>query len=229
LGAGLGMVSEEAAVRGANPVAIEPGNGFREITLERIRRGGRGMVIAAAGENLPFRDNSFNVVISIEVLEHVKRPAAMLREVYRILKPGGWFYFTCQNYLCFREAHYCIAWLPLLPKPLGVLYLRLRQRPTEFLRTSITYTTLPWVRRRLRTIGFRSVRERDIAALCRSPASIKTRWKRVILVAARRLVSTDVLVRAIAWSDQTAHAFRPNIRELVQKPYVRLTTERPLS
>ena len=76
-------------------------------------------MIAAVGESLPFRDNSFDVIISLEVLEHVEQPAAVPREVYRILRPGGWFYLSCPNYLSFREVHYDVAWLPLLPKPLG--------------------------------------------------------------------------------------------------------------
>jgi 2-polyprenyl-3-methyl-5-hydroxy-6-metoxy-1,4-benzoquinol methylase len=219
LGAGLGRLSEEAAVRGATPIAIEPGSGFREIALERIRRGGRGMVVAAVGENLPFRDNSFDVVISLEVLEHVESPAAMLREVRRILKPGGWFYLTCPNYLSFREVHYNVAWLPLLPKTLGSLYLRLRGRYPEFLMTSITYTTLPWVRRELRRLGLESLSDKSISALCRSPDLIKTRWKRAIVLAARTFVSTDRLVKAIAWREQLPYLCKRGISELVQKPY----------
>ncbi len=218
LGAGLGMLSEEAAVRGAIPIAVEPGSGYREIALDRIRRGGRGSVIAAVGESLPFRDNSFDVIISLEVLEHVEQPAAVLREVYRILRPGGWFYLSCPNYLSFREVHYDVAWLPLLPKPLGSLYLRLRRRPTEFLRTSITYVTLPWVRRELMTLGLRSVREREISGMCQSPSLIRKRWKRAVVLAARRLLSTDRLAKTIAWLDQTAHLCTPSIAELVQKP-----------
>ena len=218
LGAGLGMLSEEAAVRGANPIAVEPGSGYREIALARIRRGGRGAVIAAVGENLPFPENSFDMIISLEVLEHVEDPAAMLREVFRILRPGGWFLLTCPNYLSFREVHYNVVWLPLLPKSLGSLYLRLRGRPTEFLRSSITYVTLPWVRRELIKLGLRSVREREISDMCQSPSMIGKRWKRAAVLAARRLVSTDVLAKTIAWLDQTAHLCTPSISELVQKP-----------
>jgi SAM-dependent methyltransferase len=218
LGAGLGMLSEEAAFRGATPVAIEPGSGFRHITLERIQRGGRGVVIAAMGEHLPFRDSSFDVVISLQLLEHVEHPAAVVREVYRILKPGGWLYLTCANYLSFHEGHYDIALLPLLLKRLGALYLRLRGRPTEFLKTSITYTTLPGVRRTLRACGFLSMRERHIAALCRAPAAMNTPWKRGMVLAARRWVSADVLARALACLEQTAHVCTPNFSELVQKP-----------
>jgi 2-polyprenyl-3-methyl-5-hydroxy-6-metoxy-1,4-benzoquinol methylase len=218
LGAGLGMLSEEAAVRGANPVAVEPGSGYREIALDRIRRGGNGAVIAAVGESLPFRDNSFDVIISLEVLEHVEDPAAVLGEVVRILKPGGWFYVSCPNYLSFREVHYNVAWLPLLPKPLGSLYLRLRRRPTEFLQNSITYVTRPGVRRQLRALGLQSVRDRHISAVCRSPSLVNHPWKRAVLETTRRFVSADVLVRAIAWLDQAVFLCTPSIAELVQKP-----------
>ncbi len=41
---------------------------------------------------LPFKDESFCGVISCGVLEHVPNPAASLREIHRILKPGGYFY-----------------------------------------------------------------------------------------------------------------------------------------
>jgi 2-polyprenyl-3-methyl-5-hydroxy-6-metoxy-1,4-benzoquinol methylase len=221
LGAGLGTVSEEAAVRGANPVAIEPGSGFREIVSRRIERTGRGMVVAASAESLPFPDNSFDIVISMEVLEHVESPTAMLREICRIIRPGGWLYLTCPNYLSFREVHYDMAWLPFLPKTLGRLYLRLRRKPTEFFERSITYTTLPWVRRRLRALGLRSVRELEMAAMCRSPASINTRWKRAVVTLVRTVVPIDLMIKAIACFDRTIyfcrHLCTPGIAELVQK------------
>jgi 2-polyprenyl-3-methyl-5-hydroxy-6-metoxy-1,4-benzoquinol methylase len=218
LGAGLGMVSEEAAVRGATPVAIEPGNGFREIALERIRRSGSGVVIAAMAEHLPFRDGCFDVVVGLQVLEHVQDPAAVIREVYRILKPGGWFYLTCPNYLSFCEGHYDVVWLPLLPKFLASLYLRLRGRPTEFLNTSITYTTLPGVRRMLRRCGFLSVRESDIFDRCRSPGLINNSHKRFIIRSARRLVSADALAKTMLLREQLTHLWVRDFAELAQKP-----------
>jgi 2-polyprenyl-3-methyl-5-hydroxy-6-metoxy-1,4-benzoquinol methylase len=218
LGAGLGMLSEEAAFRGATPVAIEPGNGFREITLERIRRSGSGVAIAAMAENLPFRHSCFDVVVGLQVLEHVQYPASVIGEVYRILKPGGWFYLTCPNYLSFYEGHYDVVWLPLLPKFLGSLYLRLRGRPTEFLNTSITYTTLPGVRRMLRRCGFLSVRESDIYDRCRSPDLIKNSRKRFIIRAARRLLSANALAKAMLLHEQLVHLWIRDFAELVQKP-----------
>lgn len=41
-------------------------------------------------EPLPFPDRSVDLIICDWVLEHISDPAFMLREVHRILKPGGW-------------------------------------------------------------------------------------------------------------------------------------------
>jgi SAM-dependent methyltransferase len=43
------------------------------------------------GEHLPFDNASFDLVYCKQVLEHVARPHELLREVARVLQPGGWF------------------------------------------------------------------------------------------------------------------------------------------
>jgi SAM-dependent methyltransferase len=39
--------------------------------------------------NIPFQDDSVDVIVSIAVLEHVPDPAKVVAEFYRVLKPGG--------------------------------------------------------------------------------------------------------------------------------------------
>ncbi len=40
--------------------------------------------------NLPFDDNSFDVILCNHVLEHIPNDTKAMQELYRILKPGGW-------------------------------------------------------------------------------------------------------------------------------------------
>lgn len=48
-------------------------------------------------EDLPFSDREFDVVVSLWVFEHLADPARVLREAYRITKPGGRFFFVTPN------------------------------------------------------------------------------------------------------------------------------------
>jgi SAM-dependent methyltransferase len=46
------------------------------------------------GRVMPFRDGEFDSAFATEVLEHCPEPEVFLREVHRVLKPGGVFFFT---------------------------------------------------------------------------------------------------------------------------------------
>lgn len=54
-------------------------------------------VLRGVGEHLPFAGDSFDIVVSVWVLEHVKEPLKVLREVARVLRPGGHFVFLTPN------------------------------------------------------------------------------------------------------------------------------------
>lgn len=45
--------------------------------------------VLAVAECLPFHDESFDAVLSLNLLEHVKNPFLVARELVRVLKPGG--------------------------------------------------------------------------------------------------------------------------------------------
>lgn len=45
----------------------------------------------------PFGDNQFDVVITFQVIEHIEDDVAFLKEIYRVLKPGGFAIITTPN------------------------------------------------------------------------------------------------------------------------------------
>ena len=54
-------------------------------------------VICGVGENLPFPQASFDLILSHEVLEHVQNDQEAICEIVRTLKPGGRLVLFCPN------------------------------------------------------------------------------------------------------------------------------------
>jgi ubiquinone/menaquinone biosynthesis C-methylase UbiE len=83
LGCGSGENLERLVRYGARAWGCEPG-------LARARRAAaRAPAVAARGEALPWRDACFDLVYVSHVLHHAADVAAVLREVDRVLAPGG--------------------------------------------------------------------------------------------------------------------------------------------
>lgn len=72
---------------GVDPLAVSYGNLFPG--WQR-----RAQTIAAVGESLPFGDQSFDVVLCDNVVDHAESPRKIAGELARILVPGGLLYFT---------------------------------------------------------------------------------------------------------------------------------------
>ena len=66
--------------------------GFPQGTVQRQRSNNE--FYAMDGQNLSFDDYSFDLVISLNVLEHVPNPVKYLQECFRVLRPGGWGFFS---------------------------------------------------------------------------------------------------------------------------------------
>ena len=98
LGCGAGRHAFESARRGASVVALDTDRGelaqVAAIAAAMAEAGeipSAATITLAAGDatRMPFADDSFDVVIAAEVLEHIPADQAAMTEIARVLRPGG--------------------------------------------------------------------------------------------------------------------------------------------
>jgi SAM-dependent methyltransferase len=73
--------------------------GYQPVGVDLFLHPGFRGVLADACTPLPFRDASFDVVVSIEGIEHFENQSAFLRECARVMRPGGRLVLTTPNIL----------------------------------------------------------------------------------------------------------------------------------
>lgn len=123
VGSGLGLFHVLARAEKLDISSVEPSvagfTGFRAVgsAIVSALGGVPGTFVDARAESLPWPDGSFPLVLSHNVLEHVKDPAAALAEMYRVLAPGGTMLHFCPNYLFPYEPHYKV---PVIPCAVGL-------------------------------------------------------------------------------------------------------------
>jgi ubiquinone/menaquinone biosynthesis C-methylase UbiE len=85
IGCGTGLILERTAARARRATGVDLSAGMARFTTRQ-----KGLTVAqASATDLPFADDSFDVVYSFKVLPHVPDLAAAVREVRRVLRPGG--------------------------------------------------------------------------------------------------------------------------------------------
>jgi len=98
VGCGGGLMCEEIARLGFDVTGIDPSAPSLEAAIRHARASGLEIRYErAAGESLPYRDQSFDVVFCFDVLEHVRDLPQVIREIARVLKPGGVFCYDTIN------------------------------------------------------------------------------------------------------------------------------------
>lgn len=103
IGCGTGRVVEELNRRGAEAHGVD-------VSEPNIRRAEKrsASCILYDGTRLPFPDDHFETVGSMNVLEHVDAPEEFIREMVRVTKPGGRIVLSSPNFLRvlgFRDYH----------------------------------------------------------------------------------------------------------------------------
>lgn len=94
VGCGIGSIALELQKRGYSVTGVD----FSAVAVEKARsRGVSAFLSDVDKDGLKFPERSFDVVWAGDVVEHVFDPINLMREVARVLKPGGRLLFTVPN------------------------------------------------------------------------------------------------------------------------------------
>ena len=94
LGCGTGHWSDYFSKKGFNVTGIDISD-----TMLNVAKNKKINVKfkIADSQNIPFNDESFQIISSITMLEFVDNQDKVIKEIYRVLKKGGWLILGCLN------------------------------------------------------------------------------------------------------------------------------------
>ncbi|MEU7831138.1 MULTISPECIES: methyltransferase domain-containing protein [unclassified Nonomuraea] len=108
LGCGGGRHAFEVLRRGADVVAFDMDQSELDsvaamfVAMDKageVPPGAGGETVQGTALDMPFEEGSFDRVIAAEVLEHIPDDMAAMREIFRVLKPGGTAAITVPSFL----------------------------------------------------------------------------------------------------------------------------------
>ncbi|HEY8293261.1 MAG TPA: methyltransferase domain-containing protein [Thermomicrobiales bacterium] len=162
IGSGMGGFLIAATLNRMCAVGVEPSAEYCRLThLRGLRYGLAARVIRGVGEALPCPDAAFDIVLAQDILEHVRDPDTTMREMKRVLAPGGVALVTVINRLAWRDPHYHLFAVNWLPRSIGervVERIGRSKRAAQFSDNqrlgAMYYDTFAGFRRRARSLGF---------------------------------------------------------------------------
>lgn len=99
LGCGGGVLSESMAENGAHVTGIDLAEDSLEIAKLHLYESKHNInyINQSAEDFASQNENSFDVIVCMEMLEHVPDPQSIVNACAKILKPGGWLFLSTLN------------------------------------------------------------------------------------------------------------------------------------
>ena len=133
-------------------------------------------------------DEMYDVVICSQIYEHVPDSKSMIREIYRVLRPGGICYFAATSRLRWREPHYKLPLLSVVPRFMAHWYIRMSGKADFYHELHFSYWGLKKLVKKFKIIDYtrKTIAEPDQfrTAYMLPPGSIKYHLARLIVTVA---------------------------------------------
>jgi 2-polyprenyl-3-methyl-5-hydroxy-6-metoxy-1,4-benzoquinol methylase len=167
VGSAQGQFLIACAHMGHKATGVEPWDQAREVAQSLAQEQGVEIrLVPGVAEELPLESGQYDVVFAKSVIEHVTDAAGAFREAWRVLKPGGTFWFSTASSLCPRQGEIrgfpFFGWYPNRLK-LRIMAWAKAKRPHLIGHTDrpAVHWFTPWKARcMLRQAGFQKVYDR---------------------------------------------------------------------
>jgi len=108
LGCGRGEFIEQASGGAKSGIGLD----YAALSAKALRATGRPALCADLNRGLPFANESLDGATMIEVIEHIVQAEALVAELARVIRPGGWLIVTTPNVV-----HIAYRWRALTGHP----------------------------------------------------------------------------------------------------------------
>jgi ubiquinone/menaquinone biosynthesis C-methylase UbiE len=171
IGCGAGTQAMLWAREGHHVFGIDINEPLVELGRERTKQAGLSIdLVTGTATALPWPDESIDICLSPELLEHVKDWQTCVAEASRVLRPGGVLYMSTTNKLCPVQHEFDLPAYSWYPAALKRHYERVAVTSRPELVNHAKYPAVNWfsyysLRRYMQQCGFECLDRFDVAAL----------------------------------------------------------------
>ena len=124
IGCGSGYLLNQAVCK--RGVGVDISDLMVKTARENCKNNGKKFIVQSDAENLPFKNRSFDKIVSTEVIEHILHPMALLEEIERVSRNDTIIVITIPNEMC-------INWIKKILFSFGIQKLLFRKsyRPSK--------------------------------------------------------------------------------------------------